>query len=246
MGWTGGTLKKEDPELYALAKTRVLGLGYGSGWAKFLDTIAAQGMTQILDMDFDKSDENDFLSFLEYVPNQHHHIEVYDRATLRERRHMVNSWIQVMDFRRKNRHIKASWDDHARAVAKVGGKGGTYEIPLLSGRSIKFFSVRPELQGYSCKHADGEKRRVREYGSSLFQKSVQATARDIFAYQMDLIAQQGIKIILHVHDEIVAEVPNSELDKSVEIIRECMTTAPPWAKNIPLDTSVEVTKTYLK
>lgn len=35
MGWTGGVLKKENPELYRLAKARVLGLGYGCGRKKF-------------------------------------------------------------------------------------------------------------------------------------------------------------------------------------------------------------------
>lgn len=36
MGWTGGTLKTENPRLYQLAKARVLGLGYGCGPAKFV------------------------------------------------------------------------------------------------------------------------------------------------------------------------------------------------------------------
>jgi len=35
MGWRGGNLKKEDPRRYALAKARVLGLGYGCGPDKF-------------------------------------------------------------------------------------------------------------------------------------------------------------------------------------------------------------------
>ena len=35
MGWTGGKLKNEDKELYALAKARVLALGYGAGAEKF-------------------------------------------------------------------------------------------------------------------------------------------------------------------------------------------------------------------
>lgn len=37
MAWTGGNLKKENPELYSLAKARVLGLGYGCGAAKFVE-----------------------------------------------------------------------------------------------------------------------------------------------------------------------------------------------------------------
>ena len=35
MNWRGGSLKKEDPKLYALAKARVLGLGYGCSAARF-------------------------------------------------------------------------------------------------------------------------------------------------------------------------------------------------------------------
>lgn len=37
MGWKGGLLKKEDPDLYQLAKARLLGLGFGCGAAKFVD-----------------------------------------------------------------------------------------------------------------------------------------------------------------------------------------------------------------
>lgn len=37
MDWGGGVLKKEDPHLYALAKARVLGLGYGCGPRQFVN-----------------------------------------------------------------------------------------------------------------------------------------------------------------------------------------------------------------
>ncbi len=36
MGWKGGVLKKEDAQLYKLAKIRELGLGYGAGAEKFV------------------------------------------------------------------------------------------------------------------------------------------------------------------------------------------------------------------
>ncbi|HYG24505.1 MAG TPA: DNA polymerase [Verrucomicrobiae bacterium] len=44
MGWTGGNLKKENPDLYALAKIQVLGLGYGCGWEKFVAIAASYGV----------------------------------------------------------------------------------------------------------------------------------------------------------------------------------------------------------
>ena len=36
--WDGddGKLKDENPKMYAFAKARVLALGYGAGWAKFI------------------------------------------------------------------------------------------------------------------------------------------------------------------------------------------------------------------
>lgn len=44
MEWTGGDLKTENRKLYALAKARVLGLGYGCGWKKFIQLAAIAGV----------------------------------------------------------------------------------------------------------------------------------------------------------------------------------------------------------
>ncbi len=44
MGWTGGVLKDERPDLYALSKVQVLGLGYGCGWEKFIAVAAGYGV----------------------------------------------------------------------------------------------------------------------------------------------------------------------------------------------------------
>ena len=45
MGWTGGKLKNEDSHLYALAKARVLSLGYGAAAGKFVVMAANYGIT---------------------------------------------------------------------------------------------------------------------------------------------------------------------------------------------------------
>jgi hypothetical protein len=44
-GWTGGVLKKENPDMYKLSKIQVLGLGYGCGWEKFISIAAGYGIS---------------------------------------------------------------------------------------------------------------------------------------------------------------------------------------------------------
>lgn len=44
LGWDGGVLKKENPSMYALAKARVLGLGYGSGPTTFKEFAKIYGV----------------------------------------------------------------------------------------------------------------------------------------------------------------------------------------------------------
>jgi DNA polymerase len=44
LGWDRGSLKKEDPAMYALAKARVLGLGYGSGPTTFREFAKIYGV----------------------------------------------------------------------------------------------------------------------------------------------------------------------------------------------------------
>ena len=245
MNWNGKSLKKEDPNMYALAKERVLSLGYGVGWARFMQSARNYGFGSVLDQKFDKFDENAFLSFLEKVPSQSHYIDTYDLATEYEKRCMINSWIQVMDFRKKSPLIKGMWDYHAEQFKKAASEGENYSIELPSGREMKFFKPRPELQGISCAHVRGDKFRTREYGASLYQKSIQATARDVFAFHLKKLNDEGVKVIMHVHDEIVAEVHNSKVDDVKKVIEQVMTTPPSWAK-IPLKAEAVVSETYFK
>lgn len=44
LNWTGGKLKSENKDLYALCKARVLGLGYGCGWRKFITLAKGYGV----------------------------------------------------------------------------------------------------------------------------------------------------------------------------------------------------------
>ena len=66
----------------------------------------------------------------------------------------------------------------------------------------------------------------------LTENAVQAVARDLFAAAMPRLEAAGYPIVLHLHDEIVAEVP--EDFGSVAEIKRIITASPDWAAGLPI------------
>lgn len=71
------------------------------------------------------------------------------------------------------------------------------------------------------------------YGGKLAENITQALCRDLLAYALVNVDAAGWPIILHVHDEIVTEVPN-EPEYSVAKLEEMMCALPSWAAGFPL------------
>ncbi|ENH9853785.1 DNA polymerase I [Salmonella enterica] len=71
------------------------------------------------------------------------------------------------------------------------------------------------------------------YGGKLAENVTQALCRDLLAYALVNVDAAGWPIILHVHDEIVTEVPNDP-EYSVAKLEEMMCALPSWAAGFPL------------
>jgi DNA polymerase len=71
------------------------------------------------------------------------------------------------------------------------------------------------------------------YGGIWIENAVQAVARDLFAAAMPRLEAAGYPIVLHVHDEIVAEVPDGF--GSEEEFKAILLTVPAWATDLPLN-----------
>lgn len=117
------------------------------------------------------------------------------------------------------------------------GRMLTYHTPRLE-QYTSTFSGRTDIRltywGYNTDYKKGPKgwMQLDTWGGKLTENVVQAVARDVLAHAMPGLEAAGYPIVLHVHDEVVSEVPAGTGDiKQFEAI---MGTMPPWAAEWPI------------
>ena len=159
----------------------------------------------------------------------------------------------VAVWRRANPHITQFWWDVDKAAVEAVVKrtrtragriafeyrSGILFVMLPSGRRLAY--VKPRM-GVNRFGREGltyggilENRkwgRIETYGPKLVENIVQGTARDLLAEAMLRVERKGYPIVMHCHDEIIAEVP--EGIGSVEEMCEVMAVCPSWAEGLPL------------
>ncbi|AYO30230.1 hypothetical protein D2962_06000 [Biomaibacter acetigenes] len=125
-------------------------------------------------------------------------------------------------------------------------------ITLPSGR--KLFYVKPfiaqndrgqdALYYHGINQTSKKWETVSTYGGKLVENITQAVARDCLAESLMRLTAAGYKIVFHVHDEVVLDVPEekADLDKVCEIMGQPI----PWAPGLPLKADGFITKFYKK
>ena len=159
----------------------------------------------------------------------------------------------VAAWRRANPHITQFWWDvdkaaveavTKRAKTRAGRIGFEYRSGILfvmlpSGRKLAYVKPRMAVnkfgrEGLTYEGILENKKwgRIETYGPKLVENIVQGTARDLLAEAMLRVERKGYPIVMHCHDEIIAEVP--EGNGSVEEMCEVMAVRPSWAEGLPL------------
>ena len=72
----------------------------------------------------------------------------------------------------------------------------------------------------------------------------QAIANDLLRHSLARLEEEGLDVVIHVHDEIVLET--ADPDAAAAALLRVMTTAPAWAQGLPLNAEVEIMTRYGK
>lgn len=136
----------------------------------------------------------------------------------------------------------------ARRV-KIRRDGAWLRIMLPSGRYLCYPNPRINKAGKivftGLNQYTKQWGEISTYGGKLFENIVQAVACDQLAEPMLEIENQGFEIVMHVHDEIIAEVPDAP-EFTAERLAEMMCANLGWNDGLPLAAAGFETYRYRK
>ncbi len=173
----------------------------------------------------------------------------------------VDAQTVVDAWRKAHKPIVRFWYECERALANaIEGKrgrvgcfdfvssGGDVAVLMPNGRPLVYNNPklsrgergRPEIS-YLGHHS-----REKLYGGKIVENLIQSMCRELLAEALVQAEDCGLAPVLHVHDEIVCEVPASDADDGAEALHSIMTTVPDWAEGFPLGAAGHTGSRYRK
>jgi DNA polymerase len=151
-------------------------------------------------------------------------------------------------------------ESHPAGKCTFRSDGGALVIELPSGRRLRYRNARVEPRIPSFYRREGLPGKSRPtlvfdsprqpgestYGGKLVENIVQAICRDLLVEAMLACERAGLPIVVHVHDEIVAEVPAAEAEAALRRLAEAMSRPPAWAAGFPIEVEAFTAERYFK
>jgi len=255
-----GLSKETHPDLRQSAKSALLGCGYGLGWASF----ASQLLTGFLgappiryERAFAKKlgvDKEFARKFAEWTANEVRLRDIPHTCTIQELfDHAVASKAIIDIYRSTAYPVVAFWDmcNGMLERALFGGEEHTYkcltfrkeEIELPNGMKLLYPNLRIE------KDEDGRSQYVygpdatKLYAGKITNNVTQALARIVMTDGMLRVSKRYF-IAGTVHDELIAVVPDAEVEEAKTWVLAQMTMEPRYMPKIPLDAEVGAHRRY--
>jgi len=107
-----------------------------------------------------------------------------------------------------------------------------YPWPKIQDVETPWGSIKPSITYMGINPYTKKWERIKTYGGKICENVVQAIARDVLVVSMFRLEKAGYRVVLTVHDEIVAEVPDG-FGSMAEFDR-LMAEPPRWAPDFPI------------
>ena len=182
-----------------------------------------------------------------------------------------DSILSVETFREAYKEVKTFWYAMDNAARKCISscrevecwpivfdiKGPFMRMKLPSGRHLHYF--RPKIMDWKTPWGEirptvtyeglNDKKiwaRMSTHPGKLTENADQAISRDLLVNGMRLAHREGLSIRLHVHDQLVALVPERNADRQLQILKECMQDVPKWSPGLPLGSAGFLSRIFTK
>ncbi len=149
---------------------------------------------------------------------------------------------QVAAFRRSNPKVTALWAKLEQALRLHIGKG-FFGYGLSGLRTLRYYNPANTADGIT---ATVQGKRMSFFGGKLAENITSATAREVLADALLRLDKAGYRVVMHVHDEVVVEVPVEQQEQAAKDIHAIMTTAPDWLAGLPLEAETIIASKYTK
>lgn len=116
------------------------------------------------------------------------------------------------------------------------------EVTTPWGEAKEALTFKAQLDATARKKAkvvddptnQGDWIRISTYGGSLGENVTQAVARDVLAEALERVEAHGYPVVMHVHDEAVAEVKSDSEPHALHNFEVLMRQNPMWAPDLPI------------
>ena len=159
----------------------------------------------------------------------------------------------VQKWRRSSPRIVKLWKTLDTAVRKaIDGsparmdrdmqaymQNGVLYIVLPNRRKIAYVSPRINDQNEIVYQGQNQVTRkweaIKTWGGKLTENVIQAIARDCLCGTLATLERRGFRPVMHVHDEVICEVPEEQADSRLDELKTVMRTSPAWAPDLILN-----------
>jgi len=245
-----GLTKESHPDLRQSAKSALLGCGYGLGWSSFASQLLTgflgappvryeRAFSKALNVNKDMAER-----FLEWSETEIKLRDIPHTCTYAELVHHAIAAKRIIDiYRATASPVVSFWDMCSSLLvsALVNGKEHTHkcltfrkgEIELPNGMCLRY----PDLR--EVKDEKGRSQWVygpdatKLYAGKITNNVTQALARVVMTDGMLRVGKR-YPVVGTVHDELIALVPDSEVEEAKTWVLEQMTMEPRYMPGVPL------------